>query len=591
MGLFSRKKKYRNIIAFYYLIRPYWRNIAVFIFTGLLLTLLSLPYPWLTKILIDDILIRQDASLLYIVIGTTFALTVVRTTLGGLRTYYVNYVMHAMASDIRMRFFGHLQKLSFSFWDGREVAETLSRFRDAAKSRRLLVQIINTTINNLLYLAIIPFIVLSLNWKLALVAGVSLPATILSYAILSRLVRRSARLVSEKSAELGAKNQEYLLASREVQALGIEQHVYRRSKRITLQYRKLDMKLMTYGIVQTFIGGLTGAFGVFLYTWCGALQVITGAMTVGELTAFTSFIGYLYGPLTNLAGLMVPVQQSVVYTNRFFELYDLIPEIQSPVNPKLKYNFRGDITFSGVRFWYQKERIVLDGIDLDIQAGMNVAILGGSGSGKSSLMSLLPRFYDVCEGEVLLDGVDIRELPLEYLRSKIAVVAQEPFFFVDTILNNITGWRSSYSVEQVHRAAMAANAHECILSLPQGYDTIMGEDGATLSGGEKKRIAIARAFLLDRPLLIMDEATSSVDDKSDREIRQASAKLMKGRTTFTVSHRMTSVKDCDLIILMEHGRIIEQGSHDELLARGGSYTQQYGVMELGFKQLVTPYKK
>lgn len=576
MALFSREK-YKNIIAFYLLMRPYWRNIAVFVLTGLLLTLLSLPYPWFTKILIDDVLLRQDDSLLYVIVGVTFALTVTRAFFAALRTYYVSYVTHTMASDIRLLFFAHLQKLSFSFWDGREVAEILSRFRDASSSRHILVQIINTTINNLLYLSIIPLIVFSLNWKLALIAGVSLPATILSYAILSRAVKKYARLVSEKGAELSAKNQEFLLANREVQSLGIEQHVYRRAKRYTLQFRKLDMKLKTFGNIQNFVGALTGAFGVLLYTWYGALQVITGVMTVGELTAFTSFIGYLYGPLTNLAGLMVPIQESMVYTNRFYELYDLVPEIRSPDKPRKKDTFRGDITFSGVRFGYEEGRVVLDDIDLEIQAGMNVAILGGSGSGKSTLVSLIPRFYDVSEGKILLDGIDIREIPLEYLRSKVAVVAQDPFFFVDTIYNNITGWRSSYQVEQVYEAARAANVHDCILSLPKGYDTVMGEDGATFSGGEKKRIAIARAFLLDRPLLIMDEATSSVDEKTDREIRQASAKLMEGRTTFTVSHRPTSVIDCDLILLMENGRVVEKGSHEDLLAHGGRYAHQYGM--------------
>jgi subfamily B ATP-binding cassette protein MsbA len=424
-------------------------------------------------------------------------------------------------------------------------------------------------------LLIVPVIVFLINWKLALVAGIGLPCTIFSLSVLSKVVNRSARLVSEKRAELGAKNQEFLSGVREIQALGIEQRVLRRATHINLEFRKLDMTLRTYGNLQSLFGSLTGAAGVLLYTWYGAMQIIGGVMSVGEFTAFTTFVGYLYGPLMSLAGLMVPIQESIVYSNRFYEVYGLLPEVKSPIKPVVIDHFLGNITFSGVSFWYQNDRMALDHIDLDVAPGKKVAIIGKSGSGKSTLMSLIPRFYDVKKGTIRIDGVDIRDLSLKDLRSQISIVMQDPFFFVDTIYNNITGGRPSFTLEQVIEATTAANVHDFILSLPTGYDTVIGEDGVTLSGGEKKRIAMARAFLLDCPILIMDEATSAVDEKTEMAIRQATARLMAGRTTFIVSHRLASVIDSDLIVLMENGRILESGRHEELLALGGGYAQQF----------------
>ncbi len=562
---------YRNILKFFVLIRPYWKNIIVFIFSGLILTLLSLPYPWITKVMIDDVMLRQDASLLYVILIGTFLLTVVRSLLSSLRDYYVSYVQHAMAFDIRFGFFKHLQKLSFSFYDSREVAEILSRLRDASQSRRLLIEILNRLINNLLYLTIVPFIVFLMNWKLALIAGFTLPWMAFSFFVLSRIVKRYARLTAERQAEMSAKNYEFISGIREIQSLRIESKILQRIKLVYLQFRKLDMQMRTFGNVQGLIGALFGAAGTLLYTWYGATLVISGSMTVGELMAFTTFIGYLYNPLTSTVGLMVPIQEVLVYTKRFYEIYDLKPEIQERQKPIKIKNLKGHVVFSGVTFWYQARKIVLKDISLDIPAGTRTALVGKTGSGKSTLLSLLPRFYDPKRGVIKIDGTDVLNMSIEELRSRIGLVMQNPFLFVGTIYENITCYRRGFRKDQVIKATKAANAHDFISAMTDGYNTLVGEKGVTLSGGEIQRIAIARVFLLDRPMLIFDEATSNIDQKTEVLIHDALKRLARGRTTFIIAHRLSTVQDADNILVMDKGRIVEQGNHQKLIKKMGIY--------------------
>jgi subfamily B ATP-binding cassette protein MsbA len=571
----THSPSYQNILKFLTLIRPYWSNIILFILTGLILTLLSLPYPWITKVMIDDVMLRQDTSLLYVILIGTFLLTAVRSLLSSLRDYYISYVQHAMAFDIEFDFFKHLQRLSFSFYDSHEVAEVLSRLRDASESRRILIDVLNKIITNLLYLSIVPIIVFMMNWKLALIAGFTLPWMAFSFFVLSRVVRRYARLVAERRAEVSARNYEFISGMREIQALQVEKWVLRGIKQLYLRFRKQDMEMRLFGNVQGLIGSFMTAIGTLLYTWYGATLVISGRMSVGELIAFTTFIGYLYNPLTNMVGLLVPIQEVLVYTKRFYDVYDLMPDIQEPVRPVRIKNFKGRVVYSKVSFGYQADKFILKDINLDIPAGIRVALVGQTGSGKSTLLSLLPRFYDPQKGSVSIDGVEVRDVSLDFLRSHIGIVMQSPFIFMGSIFDNITFGQKGFSQLQVIEAAKAANAHDFISAMPEGYDTLVGERGETLSGGERQRIAIARVFLLNRPILILDEATSSVDQKTDTLIHEALTRLAQGRTTFIIAHRLSTVQGADIILVMDKGKIVEQGSHQELTAMGGVYSRLY----------------
>jgi subfamily B ATP-binding cassette protein MsbA len=574
---------YQNILKFLTLVRAYWKNIIVFIFTGLILTLLSLPYPWLTKIMIDDVMLRQDISLLYVILIGTFILTAVRSLLSSLRTYYISYVQHAMAFDIQFDFFQHLQRLSPSFYDSHEVAEVLSRLRDASESRRILIDVMNQIVTNLLYLSIVPMIVFMMNWKLALIAGFTLPWMAFSFFVLSRVVRKYARLVAEKRAEMSARNYEFISGIREIQALRVEKRVLRRIKQIYLQFRKQDMAMRVFGNVQGLIGSFMTAIGTLLYTWYGATLVINGRMTVGELIAFTTFIGYLYNPLTNMVGLLVPIQEVLIYTKRFYDVYDLVPDIQEPLRPVRIKNFKGHVVYSKVSFGYQANKFILKDINLDIPPGTRVALVGQTGSGKSTLLSLLPRFYDPQKGSVSIDGVEVRDISLDFLRFHIGIVMQSSFIFFGSISENITCGQKGFSKAQIIEAAKAANAHDFISAMPEGYETLVGERGETLSGGERQRIAIARVFLLNRPILILDEATSSVDQKTDAMIHEALTRLTQGRTTFIIAHRLSTIQGADIILVMDKGKIVEQGRHQELMAVGGVYSRLYrrGTIDQG----------
>jgi len=569
----------QNIHKFLLLLRPYWKNILVFAISGMCLTGLSLVYPWLTQWLVDDVMLRQDASLLVPILLITLVVTLLRATLSFLNSYYVAYVQHQMAYDIQFRFFTHLQRLSFSFYDGRETAEVLSRLRDAALSREIMISVITTLINNLLYLAFVPAIVFLMNWKLALIAGFTLPWMAFSFFVLSRIVKRYARLTAEKGAEVSARNYEFISGIREIQSMSVEEQILRRIRHRYLQYRKLDMKLRSFGFMQGFIGAVMAAVGTLLYTGYGASQVINGQMTVGELLAFTAFVGYLYNPITSIVGLMVPIQEVLVHTQRFYDVYDLQPEVQNPKKPLRLARAKGNISFENVGFGYDPERPVLKGIDLKIPAGATVAIVGETGGGKSSLVSLVPRFYDPQSGSVVLDGTDIRRYALPDLRSQVALVMQHPFMFVGTILENITCGRKGYRFDQVVEAAEAANAHDFIASLPETYHTPVGEKGATLSGGERQRIAIARAFLLDRPILILDEATASVDQQTESLILDALLRLHHDRTTVAIAHRLTTIQHADIIVVMKDGRIIERGDHLTLMALKGHYSQLFAKLQ------------
>ncbi len=563
---------YQNILKFAVLLRPYWRNIIVFILTGLVLTLLSLPYPWLTKLMIDDVMLRQDNSLLYVILGVTLVLTIFRSVFSSIRNYYISYIQHAMAYDIELKFFRHMQKLSFSFFDSREIAEVLSRFRDAAQSRRILIDILNRSVTNLLYLSIVPMIVFFMNWQLALMAGITLPWLAFSFFVLSKIVRRYARIVAEKRAELSAKNYESFAGIREIQALNIENRVLNRIKLLLLEFRKKDMEMRVISNIQGLLGGIATAVGTMLYTWFGATLVIKGEMTVGELIAFTTFIGYLYNPLTDMVGLLVPIQEVLVYTKRFYEIYDIKPEIENPANPVKLTKIKGDINFSNVCFGYNTaNQLSLNKINLIIPAGSKVAVVGQTGSGKSTLVSLIPRFYDPGEGTISVDGIDIKNISLDFLRSQIGVIMQAPFIFTGTILDNITCWKKGFSQTEVIEAARAANVHDFVSKLPDGYETLVGEKGETLSGGEKQRIALARIILLDRPILILDEALNSVDQNTEKLIQYALKKVFVGRTVFMVTHSLEIARNIDIIIVLDKGMIVEQGSHHELYKKKGAY--------------------
>ena len=518
-------------------------------------------------------MLRQDSSLLLVIVFTVFLLTVFRSLFASLRAYYMSFIHHAMSYDIEIRFVKHLQKMSFSFFDTREIAEILSIFTDAAKSREILIDILNRIVTNLFYLSIVPIIVFLMNWKLALIAGITLPWLAFSFFVLSKIVRRFTQVVAEKRAKIAAKNYESFLGIREIHALNIKNRILSRMKLSILQFRKKNMEMGVISNLQGLLSGIATASGTLLYTWYGATLVINGEMTVGELIAFTTFIGYLYNPLTDMVGLLVPIQEVAVYTKRFYEIYDIEPDIKESATPIITSEIKGAVSFSNVCFGYNGslDKPTLNNISFTIPAGSKVVLVGRTGSGKSTLLNLIPRFYDPHEGCVRIDGIDIKNLPLDFLRSQIGIMMQSPFIFFGTIYDNITCWKKGFSHEDVIEAAKIADAHDFISNFPKGYETRVGEKGETLSGGERQRIALARIILLNRPVIILDEPTSSVDQNTQDLIQGALGKLCKSRTVFMVTHRLEMAVSADMILVLDNGRIVEKGRHDELINQKGIY--------------------
>lgn len=563
--------KYSDFIKFFVLIKPYWKNLRVFIFCNIIVTLLTLPLPWFSKVLIDDVMLNQDTSLLMVVILAPLFIALTSASLTFLKSYYILYVQHAMSYDIQFRFFKHLQNLSFSFFDKREVAEILSRLRDASRSRQLLIDIVTTFTTNMLYLCIVPFIVFIMHWKLALIAGFTLPWMAFSFFLLSRIVKHYTRRVAEKQATMSAMNFEALSGIREIKSSKSEGRFLRRIKHTYLQYRKLDMIVRTFTVSETLISSLMTAIGTALYTWYGAKSVINGELTVGEFTAFTVFIGYLYNPLTKIVGLLVPIQEVLALTKRFFEYYEIESDIKEKSNAMKKTDIQGKITFEKVTFGYSTDRAVLNDINCEIESGKITAIVGPTGSGKSSLVNLIPRCYDPSAGKIMIDGINIKKYKLDFLHNSIGMVIQQPFIFSGTVYENIVCYRMGSSEEHVVEAAKIAQAHDFILNLERGYDTIIGEKGVSLSGGERQRIALARVVLQNRPIVIMDEATSNLDSKTESKIHAGLKTINVNSTMIIITHRLSAIEKADQIVVLDNGAVVEKGVHEELMEKRGHY--------------------
>jgi subfamily B ATP-binding cassette protein MsbA len=565
---------YRRLLQY---VAPYKWNLA---FAALLLvvsTVLGLVWPQVVQRVID-IGLRDEGFLDLLILGLLVVL-LVRALIDGLRQFVMAYTGERVIFDLRMAIVRHMQALSLSFFNRRKTGELMSHVTsDATLVHGVITQTVIQVLGQVLTLAGGVAIIFLMNWRLALLTLVVAPPIAVLGQRMGRRIRDISREAQDAQGEAVGVLQEAIAEVRVVQAFTREDYEAARfHEKLLFTFNKTIERARIAATMFPVIGFL-GFFSSIVVLWYGGHEVARGEMTAGMLVAFLLYMGMVAGPVGMLASQWTQVQQAFGAGDRIFALLDTAPEIQDRPGAVLLPPVRGEIRFEDVSFRYGatgSEPIVLDGVTTTFQPGQVTALVGPSGAGKTTLVNLVGRFYDPVAGRIAVDGHDLRDVTIRSLREQLAVVPQEPILFADTIRENIRYGRLDATDAEIDEAARSANATEFIARLPSGLATIVGERGVRLSVGQRQRIAIARALLRDAPILLLDEATSSLDNESEYLVQQALDRLMRGRTTIVIAHRLSTVERADRILVLDRGRIVEEGTHGELLTLGGLYHRLY----------------
>jgi ATP-binding cassette, subfamily B, putative efflux pump len=570
-------------------VKPYWKQITWTIMIGVLKFGIPLLLPLVMMYVIDDIIfaegMAQDekiSTLFWIMGGMFFIFLVLRPPIEYLRQYYAQWIGSKVLYDIRDQLFTHIQRLSLRFYSNRKVGEIISRvIHDVEQTKNFVITGLMNIWLDLFTIIIAIIIMLNINVWLTLVAISMFPLYGFSVKFFYARLRHLTRVRSQALAEVQGHLHERVQGMNVIRSFALEEHEQNQFAKRNGNFldRALDhtrWNAKTFAVVNT----ITDLAPLLVIVVSGYF-VITGSLEVGAMTAFVLYMERLYGPLRRLVNSSTTLTQSIASMDRVFEFIDEKYDIEDSLDALPLQSAAGRVQFEDVSFYYENEgQPVLKNVSLDVKEGETIAFVGMSGGGKSTLISLIPRFYDVSSGRILLDGVDIRHYQVRNLRDKIGMVLQDNVLFSDSVKMNILMGNPDASDEEVIAAAKAANAHEFIMNLPNGYDTEVGERGVKLSGGQKQRVAIARVFLKNPPILIFDEATSALDLESEHYIQEALEKLARNRTTFIVAHRLSTITHADRIVLIENGEIVESGKHDELMKKKGHYQKLFDVQQL-----------
>ncbi len=578
--------RFMRLVAY---VRPYWVRLAGAIVCSILVSAFTLAYAKLVQPMLDDVFINRDVTWLVLVPVLLMAVTLCKGVANYGQSYLMTYVGVRVITDIRWQLFHHLMRLPLSFHLRHPSSHMLSRvINDVNWIQYSVAGVLKDLLQQSLTFVFLLGYVFTVNWRLTLLSIVVVPLAAFPVIRFGARMRRWATRGQERTADMSLVLQETLTGIRIVKGFTSEAAEDERFRTVNQAFFRTCMKSTQVSALTAPVLEAVGVAGIAGIIWYGGAQVIAGTMSVGAFFSFLTAVFLMYNPIKRVAGANNMIQQALAAAERVFAVIDQPSEAAIDGGKRALHGIRESIEFREVSFRYPgQETLALDHISLTIGPGEVLALVGSSGAGKTTLVNLIPRFFEPSSGAILIDGTDLREIRLASLRQHIGIVSQETLLFDASIRDNIVYGHPDASDAAVMEAARAAYADEFIKELPNGYDTMIGERGAKLSGGQRQRVAIARAILRDPPILILDEATSALDSESERKVQMALANLMKNRTTFVIAHRLSTVQHADRIAVLDRGRVVELGSHEQLIRQQGSYQRIYALQFQG-ELLKTP---
>lgn len=571
--------KYKRLLAY---LKPYYRPQLLTFLVMVILTGLTLALPGAIQYMIDTLipgLIASsdrplDLTPVFLFGALLLGIYLLDLLFSWLRDYLAAYVGAEIIKDIRLQLYTHLQRLSLSFHGGHRTGEIMSRLlSDVGRLQDMLTVTLLMLFTNVLMLAGILVYLLNVNWMLTLVAVIPVPLTVFTTGRLGNRLNRLMTVIQQRMADLSAKLQEALLGIKTIQAFGQEAREAKNVETILSGINPLLVKASVTSSLAVNLAQFINMTGPIVVLAWGVYLVATGEMKLGQLIAFYILLTYLYSPVRGLAETHIQVRSAMASADRIFEYLDIQPDIVEAVEPVTLDVVRGEISLQNVSFFYKSDGFRLDDFSLTVKACEKVALVGPSGAGKTTIINLIARLFDPRTGSVSIDGVNLKDISLSCLRRHIALVEQEPLLFRLSIYDNIAYGNPDATQEEVVAAARAANIHDFVMGLPEGYQTEVGERGLSLSGGERQRLCLARAVVTNPAILILDEATSALDSNSERLIQQALKDILADKTAVIIAHRLATIQHADRIVTLENGRIVDQGTHHELLDRCSLYRE------------------
>ncbi|WP_312336708.1 ABC transporter ATP-binding protein [Anaerospora hongkongensis] len=566
---------YKRLISY---VRPYMGRMIAAVVCIVLAAGGNLAIPWIIKDVIDQVLINKDMVMLNIIATGILLIFFLRGIFFFGQTYLMSYIGQRVIIDIREAVYRQLQRLSLGYFDKRQTGAIMSSVtNDVSALQAALVESMVELVTEAMILIGSLGAMFFLHWKLSLLTLITMPLVLQAINTFGKKLRQAGRVLQARTADITAILQETISGIRVIKSFAREDYETNRFKQENFFNFRAQMKTSQLLATLTPVIEFLSAIGVTVIIWYGGMEVINGNLTSGALIAFLIYVVNLSNPVKRLSKVYGNIQKSLAAAERVFEILDTEPDIKDMPGAVDLPVVEGRVTLQQVSFAYSPGQYALREVSLEVKPGQTVAIVGPSGAGKTTIANLLPRFYEVTEGSILVDGKDIRMVTMQSLRQQIGIVPQETVLFNGTVYDNILYGRLDATEAEVIAAAKAANAHSFIDKMPDKYQTQIGERGAKLSGGQRQRISIARAILKDPRILVLDEATSALDTESEKLVQQALDKLMIGRTSFVIAHRLSTVQRADMIVVLDKGRIVEQGTHNELLASGGLYSTLYQV--------------